>query len=180
MANTIVADRAQHLALLKEHLAAAQNRMKLFANSKRRPREFQLGEQVLLKLQPYVQSTVVNRPFPKLSFKYFGPYCVLELVGTATYRLELPEGCQVHPVIHVSQLKEFHADHTPVFTDITTLVDLTSKNLVPEAVLDCRLVKRGNAAVTQVLIKWSHLPASSATWEDYFVLKNRFPTAVAW
>jgi hypothetical protein len=32
-------------------------------------------------------------------------------------------------------------------------------------------VKKGNVAVTQVLVKWSHLPESSATWEDFSVLR---------
>jgi len=50
----------------------------------------------------------------------------------------------------------------------------------PESVLDRRLVKKGNAAIPQVLIKWSHIPDTSATWEDYYVLKEHFPTAAAW
>jgi hypothetical protein len=41
--------------MLKEQLLKAQQRAKHFADLKRRPREFQVGEQVLLKLQPYAQ-----------------------------------------------------------------------------------------------------------------------------
>lgn len=67
-------ERQLHLQTLKEHLAAAQNRMKLQADKKHTDLVFQVGEKVLLKLQPYAQTSVVNRPYPKLSFKYFGPY----------------------------------------------------------------------------------------------------------
>jgi hypothetical protein len=46
--------------LLRERLAQAQNRMKQMANKGRTPREFQVGEFVLLKLQPYAQKTMVK------------------------------------------------------------------------------------------------------------------------
>lgn len=98
----VLKEREAHLILLKQRLAAAQNRMKTQADKKRSDREFQVGDQVLLKLQPYAQVSVVNRPYPKLAFKFFGPYRVQERIGAAAYRLELPEGSQVHPVFHVS------------------------------------------------------------------------------
>lgn len=138
--------------VLKEHLAKAQNRMKLLADRKRTDREFQVGEMVLLKLQPHVQSSVVNRPYPKLDFKYLGPYKVLDRIGKAAYRLELPESSMIHPVFHVSQLKPFHAYYTPVFAELPKVVDLGVDGLVPTEVLNRRLVKKGGKAVPKVLI----------------------------
>lgn len=52
--------------------------------------------------------------------------------------------------------------------------------LEPEEILDRRLIKKDNAAYLQVLIKWSSMPPSMATWEDYDVLRQRFPGAAAW
>jgi hypothetical protein len=95
------------LQILKTNLAAAQCRMKKHADRHGIDREFQVGEQVLLRLQPYAQQTVVNRPFPKLAYKFFGPYSVLECIGKAAYNLELPAASKIHNVFHVSQLKEF-------------------------------------------------------------------------
>ena len=40
-------------------------------------------------------------------------------------------------------------------------------------------MKKGNTAIPQVLIKWSNLPEASTTWEDYNVLRTRFPAAAA-
>jgi hypothetical protein len=102
---------------------------------------------VLLKLQPYVQKTVVNRPCPKLAFKFFGPFKILAKIGPAAYKLDLPDSDQVHPVFHVSQLKSFHPSHTPVFTTLPPLVDLSKTRIVPDEILDRRLVRKGNQVV---------------------------------
>jgi len=53
--------------------------------------------------------------------------------------------------------------------------DLTVGDLIPQAILECRLVKKGNAAIPQVLVHWCTLSPASATWENYNVLKQRFP-----
>jgi len=49
-------------------------------------------------------------------------------------------------VFPVSQLKAFIPDHTPVYADIYKLVHLSVVDVVPEAILDRRLVKCGNTA----------------------------------
>jgi hypothetical protein len=63
------------------NLNRAQNRIKLQADKNITDREFHVGDQVLLKLQPYAQSSLVNRQYPKLSYKYFekpsGPFLSL-------------------------------------------------------------------------------------------------------
>jgi hypothetical protein len=154
--------------------------MKFYADTKRSEREFQVGEKVLLKLQPYAQKTVVNRPYPKLAYKYFGPYTVLKKIGQVAYQIELPPECQVHDVFHVSQLKEYRADYSPVYADLPKVPALDTGPTEPESILDRRLVKKGNSAITQVLIKWTTLPEDMATWEDWETLKLRFPSVLAW
>lgn len=62
-------ERDTQLSFLKQRLADAQNRMKVQADKNRTDRQFQVGEQVLLKLQPYTQQSVASRPYPKLAFK---------------------------------------------------------------------------------------------------------------
>jgi hypothetical protein len=175
-----LADRAVQLQALKQHLEMAQQCMKLYADRRRTERNFQVGEQVLLKLQPYTQSSVANRPYPKLAYKYFGPYRVLQRIGSVAYKLELPADSQIHPVFHVSQLKAFTPDFSPDFTELPKVVELDAGQMEPEEVLDRRLVKKGNAAIPQVLVKWTSIPASAATWEDLHVIKHRFPSALAW
>jgi hypothetical protein len=105
---------------------------------------------------------------------------VIEQVGTAAYKLDLPPHWQVHPLFHVSQLKPFNADYSHVFSELPDPPHLDLADLQPELILDRRLSKKGNAAITQVLVQWFSLPADMATWEDYNVIKIRFPNAPAW
>lgn len=172
----------RHLSseLLKQTLERAQNRMKHYADANRSPREFQVGEQVLLKLQPYSQSSVVNRPFPKLAFKFFGPYEVLSKIGTVAYKVRLPDTSLIHPVFHVSQLKPFTPKYVAESDDLPVPIALDSAEVFPERILERRLSRKGDKAHLQVRIKWTSIPESSSTWEDYEVLKEHFPDAPAW
>jgi hypothetical protein len=178
--NTTLAERHHFSELLKDHLARAQNRMKMDADSRHSVRSFQVGEQVLLKLQSYVQSLVVSRPCPKLALKYFGPYKIVQKIRTVAYHLELPASAQVHPIFHVSQLKQFTPDHSLVFSELPTAPLLDLAELDSEQILEHRLTKKGSAVVIQVRVKWSSLPASMATWEDFYVLQRWYPQIAAW
>jgi hypothetical protein len=98
----VLQNRELHIQALKTHLVAAQNKMKLQADKKRTFLEFTVGEKVLLKLQPYVHTSVARRPYPKIAFKYYGPYEIVEKIGNVAYKLKLPEGSLIHPVFHIS------------------------------------------------------------------------------
>jgi transposase InsO family protein len=69
-------DWENHTARLRQHLSFAQARFKRKADKNRTEREFYVGESVLLKLQPYSQSTVANRSCKKLVYKFYGPFPV--------------------------------------------------------------------------------------------------------
>lgn len=156
-------DRELYSTMLKQQLQAAQLRIKQYADKNRSPREFAIGEKVYLRLQPYAEQSVVSRPYPKIPFKYFGPFSIVKKIGSVAYKLDLPETSQVHPVFHVSQLKEHFPDHTPVFSELPSAAELDIATVFPETILERRLVKRGNTALLQVRIKWSSLPEAMAT-----------------
>jgi hypothetical protein len=177
-----LAERQAYTALLKQKLASAQNRMKIQADKKRTDREFQVGEFVFVKLQPYVQTTFVSRPCPKLALKYFGPFKIIQKIRLVDYKLELPPSSQIHPVFHVSQLKAFTPSSTPVYSDLSPIVDLSQivdlsgVDVKPMKILERRLVCQGIHLVVQVKVLWSHFIDAVTTWEDYDVLKARFST----
>jgi hypothetical protein len=172
-------ERQSLTELLRSQLARAQSRLKRQADKQRTDREFSVGDSVLLKLQPYAQSSVVNRPCHKLAFKFFGPFKIMDRIGAVAYKLDLPAGSKVHPVFHISQLKPFIPKYSLVFTQLP-VADLQSELMVPECILERRMVKKDNAAVVQVLVKWSAFPATEATWEDYYGLRDRYPETPCW
>jgi hypothetical protein len=104
--NTWLADCELMTEVIRQHLNRAKQRMKKQADMHRSERQFQLNDLVYVKIQPYVQSSLAQRSNQKLSFKFFGPYRILERIGSVAYCLELPVSSSVHPVFHVSQLKK--------------------------------------------------------------------------
>lgn len=138
-----------------------------------------MGDQVYLKLKPFAQISVAKCSCQKLSFRFFGPYTILERIGKVAYRLHLPADSQIHPVVHVSLLKGAVKPDTMVSPVLPMQVVEAGQSIQPEAVLRRHLVKRGKSAVPYALIKWTGMPAELATWENICQLKLRFPEAPA-
>jgi hypothetical protein len=170
-----LAEREVMQALVKQQLYRAQDRMKRQADKGRSEREFQVGDQVYLKLQPYVQSSLAPRSNMKLAFKFFGPFRILQRIGSVAYELELPAGSTIHPVFHVSQLKQARGTQSMS----PTLPTDASAIQFPERVLQRRMTS-GDQPVLQGLIKWSGMPEELSTWENLEVLRHRFPLASTW
>ncbi|KAH9733915.1 hypothetical protein KPL71_017190 [Citrus sinensis] len=162
------------LRQLKHNLAMATNRMKQVADKRRRDVEFQNGDLVFLKLQPYKQSSVFKRAHKKLACIYFGPYKIVRKIGPVAYKLQLPESSRIHPVFHVSLLKKAIGDFSSS-TDLPSVDDEGLIVLEPLAILDTRWLRRGGKVVEQQLVQWKRLPVEDATWEDTELLQRQFP-----
>ncbi|XP_054808699.1 uncharacterized protein LOC129310810 [Prosopis cineraria] len=91
---------------LWENLAKAQSKMKVQADKHRRDVHFEVGDLVYVKLRPYRLKTLARRDNEKLSPRFYGPFKVLEKIGTVAYKLELLPTARIHPVFHVSQPKQ--------------------------------------------------------------------------
>lgn len=169
-------ERALVLDSVQQHLLRMQQHMNAQADKHRTERSFEVSDEVFLRLQPYIQSSVARRANHKLAFKFFGPFRVLARVGAVAYRLELAPSSRVHPVFHVSQLKACIGDR-PV-TSALPAHDAVFQ--VPMRVLRQRQQQRGARSVTQALVQWSGTAEADATWEDLEQLRQAFPRAPAW
>ena len=148
---------------VRQHLLRAQQRMKHQADKKRTERQFQPGEMVFLKLQPYVQASVVHRACHKLAFRYYRPYKIVERIGSVAYKLHLPGTSRIHPVFHVSQLRQCLK---PTYQVSQTLPSDVVELQYPVRVLQRRVKQVGHRAMVQVLVRWSDGDDQAATWED--------------
>ena len=93
------------------NLNLAHNRMKQKVDQHRSERSINVGDWVFLRLQPYKHMSLKNSNKDNdLSPKYYGPYKVLQKIGSMAYKLELTTSSQVHPIFHVSCLKKVISD----------------------------------------------------------------------
>jgi hypothetical protein len=171
----ILTSKEKILTQLQQNLHKAQQSMKLQADKKRLHKEFNVGDFVLVKLQPYRQTTVANRSNHKLSLKYFGPFPVIARVGSVAYKLQLPSAARIHPVFHISQLKQYKGDTIDAYYPLSEITTELGPILQPESVLQARTVLKGPISAPQVLIKWQGLDASVATWEDKSEMREHYP-----
>lgn len=84
--------RDRILKELKENIGCAQQRMVSQANKRRQPVEFEVGQSLYLKLQPYYQISVHGQVYSKFGQRYYRPLTILKRVGKVTYKLSLPKG----------------------------------------------------------------------------------------
>jgi hypothetical protein len=99
--------------------------------------------------------------------------------------LLLPEGVQIHPVFHVSQLKKHVGPHVVPSLDLPLITPDGKIKIAPQTVLETRQISHNNVAVVQWLIHWEGLTKDEATWEDTNFVKKIFPelfkaTVTAW
>ncbi|KAL8114377.1 hypothetical protein AgCh_021297 [Apium graveolens] len=169
--------REQMISVLKLHLTSAQNRMKVQTDKHRTEREFQVGDWVWLKVQDYKQITLQQRSNQKLASKFCGPFQILARIGTVAYKLRFSPDIKIHDVVHISKLKKFHGD-PPVFSSVPqwlTHESSTTGSLVPEAILDHRMVKFQNSAQIQYLVQWQHAAPTENSWELAADFADQYP-----
>nr|GEU95369.1 reverse transcriptase domain-containing protein [Tanacetum cinerariifolium] len=76
-------------AEIKQRIQAALDRQKSYADLKRKPMEFQVGDRVMLKVSPS-KGVIRFGKRGKLNPRYVRPFKVLEKVRSISYKLELP------------------------------------------------------------------------------------------
>jgi hypothetical protein len=102
----LVIEAEEKVKTIQNNLKAAQARQKSYADIRRRPLQFQVGDFVYLRVSPTrgIQRFGVKG---KLAPRYIRPFEILEIYGPVAYRLLLPpQLAAIHDIFHISQLRK--------------------------------------------------------------------------
>ncbi|XP_022019811.1 uncharacterized protein LOC110919872 [Helianthus annuus] len=174
--NDVIAKTNEKIDLVRARLKAAQDRHKAYADRRRRPIEFQVGDRVLLKVTPW-KGIIRFRKRGKLGPRYIWPFKILARVGKVAHRLELPPTLDgIHDTFHVSQLRKCLAEEK-AYVPLDDIVLDERLNYVerPIAIKDSKVTHLRNKAIKQVLVQWKHRKGSDLTWELEDDMREHYP-----
>ena len=162
--------------MIKKRMKEAQDRQKSYADRRRRPLEFQVGDKVFLKVAPW-KGIIRFGVKGKLAPRYIGPFEIKERIGPVAYRLELPVYLdKIHNVFHVSLLRKAKIDPSRVLPQVPMKIkgDLTMKTK-PVKILDRDEKLLRNKRVPLVRVLWRSSRIEEETWERESEMKEKFP-----
>ncbi|GJX11472.1 hypothetical protein Tco_0201331 [Tanacetum coccineum] len=86
----IIHETTEKIVQIRQRLQAARDRQRSYANVRRKPLEFQVGDRVMLKVSPR-KGVIRFGKREKLNPWYIRPFKILKRVDPVAYTLELPE-----------------------------------------------------------------------------------------
>ncbi|GJS10568.1 putative reverse transcriptase domain-containing protein [Tanacetum coccineum] len=147
----LIQETTEKIILIKQRMQSAQDRQKSYADQKRKPMEFEVGDRVMLK--------------------------VLAKVGKVAYKLELPqELSRVHHTFHVSNLKKCYADEPLVMSLEGIHVD-DKLQLVgePVEIMERKIKQLKRSHIPLVKVRWNSRRGPEFTWEREDSFKQEYP-----
>lgn len=131
-----------------------------------------------MRLQPFKQKSLAHRASHKLSPRFYEPFQLLQRIGAAAYKLQLPHESRIHPVLYVSCLKKQLGQHVLPIPTLPAVNDVGVLNPEPVAILDSRELNLHSRVIAELLVQWQGGSAKDATWEPLHSLSRQFPHLV--
>ncbi|GJS24943.1 putative reverse transcriptase domain-containing protein [Tanacetum coccineum] len=172
----LVLETTDKVVLIKEKLKAVRDRQKSYADKRRKPLEFEVGDQVLLKVSPW-KGVVRFGKKGKLAPRYVGPFKILKRIGLIAYKLRLPEKLSsVHDTFHVSYLNKCLADanlHVPLYE---IKVDKTLCFVEePVEIMEREIKKLKCRNIALAKVRWNSKCGPEFTWEHKDQMRIKYP-----
>ncbi|GJZ57204.1 putative reverse transcriptase domain-containing protein [Tanacetum coccineum] len=142
-----VQETTEKIIQIKQRIQAARDRQKSYADLKRKPMEFQVGDKVMLK------------------------------VGAVSYKLELPqELSRVHNTFHVSNLKKCYADEPlAVLLDGLHIDDKLHFVEEPVEIMDHEIKQLKQSRIPVIKVRWNSRRGPEFTWEREDQFRKKYP-----
>nr|GEZ82906.1 retrotransposon protein, putative, Ty3-gypsy subclass [Tanacetum cinerariifolium] len=155
-------DGQKKIIQIKERLKTARSHQKSYADKRRKPLEFKVGDRVLLKVSPW-KGVIRFGKKGKLAPRYVGPFEIVECVRPVPYWLKLPQELScVHDTFHVSNLKKCLAK-----PDVQVPLD--------EIEIDGNLHFLKRRRITLVKVRWNSRQGAEYTWEREDQFRKKYP-----
>ncbi|GJY96561.1 putative reverse transcriptase domain-containing protein [Tanacetum coccineum] len=172
----IIHETTEKIIQIKKHIQAARDRQKCYADRRRKPLEFQAGDNVMLKVSPW-KGVIRFGKRGKLNPRYIGPFKILAKVGTVAYRLELAEKLsRVHNTFYVSNLEKCFSDE-PLAIPLDEIQIDDKLNFIEEPVeiIDQEVKRLNQSRIPIVKVRWNSRRGPEFTWEREDQMKKKYP-----
>ncbi|KAG8503648.1 hypothetical protein CXB51_001631 [Gossypium anomalum] len=172
----LVKETEEKVKIIRDCLKAASDRQKSYADLKRKGIEYQVGDNVFLKVSPWKKVLRFGKK-GKLSPRFIGPFEVIERVGPLAYWLALPiELEKIHNVFHVSMLRRYRSDPSHVISqpEVEIQPDMTYGE-EPVKILAREVKQLRNKSIVLVKVLWNRHGVDEATWEPEEAMRKQYP-----
>ncbi|GJT99412.1 putative reverse transcriptase domain-containing protein [Tanacetum coccineum] len=175
----VIVDRltkSAHFLPMREDYKMDRHAMKSYADKRRKPLEFSVGDYVFLKVSPWKGAVRFGKK-GKLAPRFVGPFEIVEKVGLVAYRLRLPEELNgVHDTFHVSNLKKCLADPT-LQVPLDEIQVYAKLNFMEEPVeiLEREFKKLNRSRIAIVKVQWNSKRGPKFTWEREDQMRLKYP-----
>ncbi|GKC07771.1 reverse transcriptase domain-containing protein, partial [Tanacetum coccineum] len=145
----LIHETTEKIVQIKQRIQAARDRQKSYADVRRKPLEFQVGDRVMLKVSPW-KGVVRFGKRGKLNPRYIGPFKVLAKKCLSDEPLAVP-------------LDEIHIDDKLRFVE------------EPVEIMDREVKRLKQSRIPIIKVRWNSRRGPEFTWEREDQFRKKYP-----